>query len=239
MLLPVTSFIGTSSFPAQQDTIFVPESYSQYYTKNLLSFCSNYPAYLHSDFSKVPSLFLHLFLPSNIGFQTHTRKNRPAVLTYIDPMIYVSSSPILHIGIWVDQKYRYSQYNFSFFQTNPVLSFSISRLSPFLQKKNSLSKLMLILGCFTSSLFSLSISYKSSIQIFVLTICITLADVSIRDTIPFFLQIFSFEEKHCRDYIIFLNLSKFPIQLFLVLFRQFYFGYYDFLFFSKRFWITF
>ena len=129
----------------------MPESYSQYYTKNLLSFVATIQLIYILIFQKSPP-FPAFVLPSNIGFQTHTRKNRPAVLTYIDPMIYVSSSPILHIGIWVGQKYRYSQYNFSFFQTNPVL-FSISRLSPFLQKKNSLSKLMLILGCFTSSHF--------------------------------------------------------------------------------------
>ena len=128
----------------------MPESYSQYYTKNLLSFVATIQLIYILIFQKSPP-FPAFVLPSNIGFQTHTRKNRPAVLTYIDPMIYVSSSPILHIGIWVGQKYRYSQF---FILSNKSCSlFSISRLSPFLQKKNSLSKLMLILGCFTSSHF--------------------------------------------------------------------------------------
>ena len=163
----------------------MPESYSQYYTKNLLSFVATIQLIYILIFQKSPP-FPAFVLPSNIGFQTHTRKNRPAVLTYIDPMIYVSSSPILHIGIWVGQKYRYSQYNFSFFQTNPVLSFLSADYPPFSKRKNSLSKLMLIFRLLHIISFSLSISYKSSIQIFVLTICITLADVSIRDTIPFF-----------------------------------------------------
>lgn len=108
----------------------MPESYSQYYTKNLLSFVATIQLIYILIFQKYPP-FPAFVLPSNIGFQTHTRKNRPAVLTYIDPMIYVSSSPILHIGIWVDQKYRYSQYNFSFFQTNPVLSFLSADYPPF------------------------------------------------------------------------------------------------------------
>ena len=122
--------------PAQQDTIFVPESYSQYYTKNLLSFVATIQLIYILIFQKYPP-FPAFVLPSNIGFQTHTRKNRPAVLTYIDPMIYVSSSPILHIGIWVDQKYRYSQYNFSFFQTNPVLSFLSADYPPFSKRKTA------------------------------------------------------------------------------------------------------
>ena len=82
----------------------MPESYSQYYTKNLLSFVATIQLIYILIFQKYPP-FPAFVLPSNIGFQTHTRKNRPAVLTYIDPMIYVSSSPILHIGIWVGQKY--------------------------------------------------------------------------------------------------------------------------------------
>ena len=114
----------------------MPESYSQYYTKNLLSFVATIQLIYILIFQKYPP-FPAFVLPSNIGFQTHTRKNRPAVLTYINPMIYVSSSPILHIGIWVDQKYRYSQYNFSFFQTNPVLSFLSADYPPFSKRKTA------------------------------------------------------------------------------------------------------
>ena len=114
----------------------MPESYSQYYTKNLLSFVATIQLIYILIFQKY-SPFPAFVLPSNIGFQTHTRKNRPAVLTYIDSIIYVSSSPILHIGIWVGQKYRYSQYNFSFFQTNPVLSFLSADYPPFSKRKTA------------------------------------------------------------------------------------------------------
>ena len=64
--------------------------------------------------------------------------------------------------------------------------FSSSILFPLSPKEKQPIQAHALFWLFHIISFSFSMSYKSSIQIFVFTICITLAAASIRDTIPFF-----------------------------------------------------